>query len=89
MDPHNMKEIIESVKKLGEILGCKEKAKEITVLLEKRIENIRKTTNIEKPKVLAIEWIDPFFTAGHWVPEMIEIAGGKNMISKTGEHSRR
>ena len=39
--------------------------------------------------MLAIEWIDPFFTACHWVPEMIEIAGGENMISKTGEHSRR
>jgi len=89
MDPHNIKEIIESVKKIGELLGCKEKSKEITVSLEKRIASIRKTTNIEKPKVLAIEWIDPFFTAGHWVPEMIEIAGGKNMISKTGEHSRR
>jgi ABC-type Fe3+-hydroxamate transport system, periplasmic component len=39
--------------------------------------------------VLAIEWIEPFFTAGHWIPEMIEIAGGINMISRTGEHSRR
>jgi len=89
MDPHNMKEIIESVTKLGEILGCKEKAKEITVLLGKRIANIRKITSVKKPKVLAIEWMDPFFTAGHWIPEMIEIAGGENMISKTGEHSRR
>ncbi len=41
------------------------------------------------PKVLAIEWIEPFFTAGHWIPEMIEFAGGINLISKTGEHSRR
>ena len=89
MDPHNMKEIIKSVLKLGEILECKEKAKEIVDLLEKRIENIRKTKSNKIPKVLAIEWIEPFFTAGHWVPEMIEIAGGINMISKTGEHSRR
>jgi len=41
------------------------------------------------PTVLAIEWIEPFFTAGHWIPEMIEFAGGINLISKTGEHSRR
>ncbi|MCH1548732.1 MAG: ABC transporter substrate-binding protein, partial [Nitrosopumilus sp.] len=39
--------------------------------------------------VLAIEWIEPFFTAGHWIPQMIEFAGGINLISKTGEHSRR
>lgn len=89
MDPHNMKEIIDSVTKIGEILECNQKAKEITDSLEKRISNIKKFTSTKKPKVLAIEWIEPFFTAGHWVPEMIEIAGGENMISKTGEHSRR
>jgi iron complex transport system substrate-binding protein len=89
MDPHNMKEIIDSVTKLGEILECNQKAKQITEALEKRISNIRKVNINYKPRILAIEWIDPFFTAGHWVPEMIEIAGGENLISKTGEHSRR
>lgn len=89
MDPHNIKEIIESVTKLGRILNCKEKAKEITDSLEKRIQNIKESTIKKNLKVLAIEWIEPFFTAGHWVPEMIEIAGGINMISKTGEHSRK
>ncbi|MDF2422536.1 MAG: cobalamin-binding protein [Nitrosopumilus sp.] len=89
MDPHNMKEIIASVIKLGEILERKEKAKEIVNSLEKRIGNIRKVKSEKIPKVLAIEWIEPFFTAGHWVPEMIETAGGINMISRTGEHSRR
>ncbi|MFB5620627.1 MAG: ABC transporter substrate-binding protein, partial [Nitrosopumilus sp.] len=89
MDPHNMKEIIESVTKLGEMLNCEEKAKEITNSLEKRIQNIKESTIKKNLKVLAIEWIEPFFTAGHWVPEMIEIAGGINVISNTGEHSRR
>ena len=89
MNPHNIKEIISSVTKIGEILECKEKAKKITDSLEKRIKNIRESKIGKKQKVLAIEWIEPFFTAGHWVPEMIEIAGGINLISKTGEHSRR
>ncbi len=89
MDPHNLNEIINSVKELGKILGNEIKAKEIIDSLEKRIKNIKKIENDKKPKVLAIEWIEPFFTAGHWVPEMIQIAGGTNMISKIGEHSRR
>ncbi len=89
MDPHNMDDIINSVIEVGEIMDKKEKAKEIADSLLKRIENIRKKQNKKKIKVLAIEWIEPFFTAGHWVPEMIEIAGGINIISKTGEHSRR
>ena len=88
MDPHNVKEILESITKVGEILELSQKASQIKESLEKRIAKIEEK-KVEKQKVLAIEWIEPFFTAGHWVPEMIEIAGGKNMISKTGDHSRR
>ena len=89
MDPHNLKEIIQSVTKLGKILQQDKKALEIVTGLEKRIQNIKNSKNNILPKVLAIEWIEPFFTAGHWIPEMIEFAGGINLISKTGEHSRR
>lgn len=89
MDPHNLEEIIFSVTKLGEILEKESKAKEITESLKRRIQRIKELKNENRPKVLAIEWIEPFFTAGHWIPEMIEVAGGRNMISKTGDHSRR
>ena len=89
MDPHNLNEIIQSVIKLGNILQQDQKALEIVNGLEKRIQNIKNSKNNILPKVLAIEWIEPFFTAGHWIPEMIELAGGINLISKTGEHSRR
>ena len=89
MDPHNLDEILDSVIKLGEILEQKEKASKIKNSLQERINKIKNVKIDKKPKVLAIEWIEPFFTAGHWIPEMIEIAGGKNQISKTGEHSRK
>jgi len=89
IDPHNIHEIVKSVTTLGKILEKQDKAKEIVSSLEERIQNIEKHQNNEKPNIVAIEWVEPFFTAGHWIPEMIEIAGGINMISKTGEHSRR
>jgi iron complex transport system substrate-binding protein len=89
MDPHNLNDIIQSVITLGKILQQDQKALEIVTGLEKRIQNIKNSKNNILPKVLAIEWIEPFFTAGHWIPEMIEFAGGINLISKTGEHSRR
>ena len=89
MDPHNLKEIIQSVTKLGKILQQEQKALEIVNSLQKRIKNIQNSKNKKTPRVLALEWIEPFFTAGHWIPEMIEFAGGINLISKTGEHSRR
>lgn len=89
MDPHNLQEIVDSVERLGRMLEKESRAREIKELLEKRIQSIREKSTDKKPKVLAIEWIDPFFTAGHWIPEMIDIAGGINMISKIGECSRR
>ena len=89
MDPHNLNEIIQSVTKLGKILQKEKKALEIVHSLRQRIEYIQNSKNEKIPTVLAIEWIEPFFTAGHWVPEMIELAGGINLISKIGEHSRR
>ncbi len=88
-DPHNLKEIIQSVTKLGQILHQEKKSIEIVNSLEQRIQHIQNSEKKTIPKVLAIEWIEPFFTAGHWIPQMIEFAGGINLISKTGEHSRR
>jgi len=89
MDPHNLDEILTTVIEIGNILGKTKRSKEIRLELEKRINHVKKFLKHEKPKVLAIEWIEPFFTAGHWIPEMIEFAGGVNMISKKGEHSRK
>jgi len=89
MDPHSLEEILTSVTEIGEILGKNKRSKEIRIKLGEKISYIKKLSNSRKTKVLAIEWIDPFFTAGHWVPEMIESAGGINMISKKGEHSRK
>ena len=89
MDPHNLEEIMSLTIKLGKILEKEKKAKKITNALEKRIQKIKDVKNKNKIRVLAIEWIDPFFTAGHWVPEMVEIAGGVNQISKKGQSSKR
>ena len=89
MDPHNLQEIIQSVTKLGQILNKEKKSVEIVNSLERRIQHIQNSEKKPIPKVLAIEWIEPFFTAGHWIPQMIEFAGGINLISKSGEHSRR
>ncbi len=89
INPHNVSEIIDSVIRLGDILEEKSRAKMISNSLKDRIQKVQNKISGNRPKIIAIEWIEPFFTAGHWVPEMIEIAGGKNLISKTGEHSRK
>ena len=89
MDPHSVKEILEGITEFAKIIDTEEKGKKLKKELEFRIEKIKNKKIINKPRIVAIEWVNPFFTAGHWVPEMIKISGGVNMISKTGEHSQR
>ncbi|NJK77553.1 MAG: cobalamin-binding protein [Nanoarchaeota archaeon] len=89
MDPHNLEEIVRSVNKIGKVINKEKDAEKITESLKNRINQIKKHKPITKHKVLALEWIEPFFTAGHWIPQMINEAGGENMISKEGERSRR
>jgi iron complex transport system substrate-binding protein len=89
LDPKNLDDILQNVNELGVLVKKQDKAKNIVAKLQKRIDYIKNTQMLSKPKVLCIEWLDPLYTAGHWVPQMIEIAGGINGISSTGEKSRR
>ena len=95
MDPHSMWEIVDSVTRLGEILGVRERAEEIAGSLRARIGRVVEAGRRGRgdgggggPSVLAVEWLDPPFSAGHWIPEMIEMAGGRSAIGATGERSR-
>jgi len=89
LDPKNLDDILQNIITVGEKVDKKEKAKDFVQKLEKRISHIKDTSKISRPKVMCIEWLDPLFSAGHWVPQMVEIAGGINGISATGDKSRK
>ena len=89
MNPHNVNEILKSVKDISEKINEQQKGLKVLNSLNERINRIKDNHVHTRPKVLGIEWIKPFFTAGHWVPEMIEYSGGINLITKSGEHSRK
>jgi len=89
MSPHDIQGILKCVKDIAEKIDEVGRGGEIINSLNTRINKIKKVPISDRPKVLGIEWIKPFFTAGHWVPEMIEFSGGTNMITKNGGHSRK
>ena len=89
MSPHDIQGILKCVKDIAEKIDEVGRGGEIVNSLNTRINKIKKVPISDRPKVLGIEWIKPFFTAGHWIPEMIEISGGINLITKSGEHSRK
>jgi iron complex transport system substrate-binding protein len=89
LNPTDLDGILTSVGELAKKVGREQQGMNLRKSLEKRIEYIKSKKFEKKPRVLCIEWVEPFFTSGHWVPEMVEIAGGENLISKKGEKSRR
>ena len=89
LDPSNLDDILQNVIQVGNKVGKQEKAKNFVAKLQERINYIKNIPKVSRPKVLCIEWLDPLFTAGHWIPQMVELAGGTNGISSTGDKSRR
>ncbi|MDQ3848271.1 MAG: cobalamin-binding protein [Thermoproteota archaeon] len=89
LDPHNLDDILENMSNLAEKISRIREGRNILSSLRKRVDKVRNMDVKSKPKVLCLEWIDPLFSAGHWIPQMVEYAGGINGISSVGEQSRR
>jgi iron complex transport system substrate-binding protein len=89
LDPSNLAEVLAEVPRLGEAAGVAERAIALRDGLERRLEAVRRAVaGVTRPGVLALEWLDPPFIGGHWVPEMIEIAGGEDVLGIAGQKSR-
>lgn len=87
-DPSTLGEVLEDVTRLGVAAGIEAQAAEVRAELEARLERVRTAVaGAERPRVLALEWLDPPFLGGHWVPEMVEIAGGVDVAGKAGQKS--
>jgi iron complex transport system substrate-binding protein len=87
-DPSSLGEVLEDVARLGEAAGTETRARELRGELERRLDAVRASVEgTGRPRVLALEWLDPPFLGGHWIPEMIEIAGGVDVAGRAGEKS--
>jgi iron complex transport system substrate-binding protein len=89
LDPHTVEDVVQNIVDLAKSVGKVKEGLEIKTSLSNRIENVANTNEDKKPRVICLEWFDPFYICGHWVPQMVEIAGGINGISKTGDRSRK
>jgi iron complex transport system substrate-binding protein len=89
LDPGRLAEVLEDVERLGEATGAARRARELRRSLQGRLEAVASAAaGAPRPAVLALEWLDPPFIGGHWVPEMIEVAGGRDVLGRAGEKSR-
>ena len=91
LEPTTLDGILETIVEIGDAAGAPLEAGELSGSLRKRIDRVSEMTSSSsyKPKVLSLEWLDPPFCGGHWIPEMIQIAGGENLISSEKMPSRK
>lgn len=74
---------------VGAALGAEDRAEQQVAAIRSAHEHVRtRVAGLDRPRVLALEWGDPPFLGGHWVPELVEIAGGVHVLSDAGEPSR-
>lgn len=92
LDPQDLSGIITDIRRVGEATGRIDEAGTLCDQLEERIGEVagrtREIDPASRPKVAVIEWTDPIFAAGHWVPEMVELAGGVDCLAPAGEPSK-
>ena len=89
LSPSCLTDLWQTVRDVASALDVAEKGEELVESLQARLECIRSLAaqSARRPKVACIEWLDPLMTAGNWVPELVEIAGGENLLGRAGEHS--
>ena len=85
LDPRTIGEVAESVAFLGAQLGVATKGKQVADHMLERIEKVRRAVvGRKRPRVFIAEWLDPPFASGHWIPEMVDAAGGIEVLGKPG-----
>lgn len=103
LDPHDLDDILISIMEIARRVGRVSEGRKLVASLQNRIDNITKivgerrktkgtitnTLNKGNTRIVCVEWIDPFFIAGHWIPQMIDIAGGSNGLSTPRQQSYR
>ncbi len=91
LEPTSIEQILDSILTVGRVAGREEKAKQLVTSLHDRIWKVEETLATAGPRseVSCLEWLDPIFSAGHWVPEMVAKAGGVDRLTQPTTPSRR
>jgi len=89
LEPRTLTEVLETIVQVGHLTGRRQEAEELVAGLRDRLDAVRRAV-ARRPvvSVLTMEWTDPLFVGGHWVPEMVEIAGGRDVLGMAGKPSR-
>jgi iron complex transport system substrate-binding protein len=89
LDPSTLGEVLADIPRLAEAAGVGQAGEALVEELGARLEAVEQAVaDASRPRVAALEWLDPVYIGGHWVPQMIELAGGEDALGLPGEKSR-
>ncbi len=89
IEASSLEGMYDDIARIAEVLGRAEQADRLIVSLRARVEAVGKAVaGRERPRVACIEWVDPPFNGGHWVPEQVHLAGGTDVLGEPGTRSR-
>jgi iron complex transport system substrate-binding protein len=88
-DPSSLADVLDDITRLAEAAGIEARGREVRGELESRLATVREAVAVvpSRPRTIALEWLDPPFVGGHWMPEMIELAGGEDVAGPPGAKS--
>jgi iron complex transport system substrate-binding protein len=88
-DPTSLAEVLDDLVALAEVADRRGRGEALRSELRRRLEAVRDAVaEARRPRVAALEWLDPPYVGGHWVPEMIDLAGGLDALGEAGQRSR-
>jgi iron complex transport system substrate-binding protein len=89
LTPHTLEDVLKDVLRVGEATTRDAEACALVSSLQERIAKVRQITKPQRPTVVCLEWLSPPFNGGHWIPEMIDLAGGVDPLGRLGKDSYR
>ena len=90
LNPSSLSDVLDDIVTVGEAVGRGEKARREAESLRHRLARVEeRVAGLPRPRVGCLEWLDPLFSGGHWVPEMVRAAGGEDALAAPGEPSAR
>jgi len=89
LNPHSLGDLLDDIVRIGEATERRPAASILASQLRRRIEQIARREPDRRPRVVCLEWFEPLYSAGHWAPEMVALAGGLDMLGHPGEPSAR
>ena len=89
LQAHDLQGVWADIRRVGQALDLEDEAEELVLGLQSRLKRLLPGAPAKAPRVLCIEWLEPLYLAGHWVPELVAAAGGQDVGDEPGSHSAR